>query len=81
MRCRKRFRHWLLGLLVPCVAAFLIGCAPTETSGVKKYRLAVIPKGETHDFWKSIHAGAIAAARELGNVEVVSVFIVLTPSS
>ncbi|MCG3123183.1 MAG: hypothetical protein GIKADHBN_01592 [Phycisphaerales bacterium] len=33
-------------------------------------RIAVVPKGTTHDFWKSIHAGTIKAARELGNVEV-----------
>jgi ribose transport system substrate-binding protein len=31
----------------------------------KKYRIAVIPKGTTHDFWKSIHAGSIKAAQEL----------------
>lgn len=29
------------------------------------YRIAVIPKGTTHEYWKSIHAGAIKAAREL----------------
>ncbi len=29
------------------------------------YEVAVIPKGTTHEFWKSIHAGAIAAAGEL----------------
>ncbi|MGE0479596.1 MAG: substrate-binding domain-containing protein [Phycisphaerae bacterium] len=35
-----------------------------------KLKIAVIPKGTTHDFWKSIHAGAIKAAREL-DVEVI----------
>src|SRR5438034_9012527 len=30
----------------------------------KKFTIAVIPKGTTHEFWKSIHAGAIKAARE-----------------
>ena len=30
-----------------------------------KYRIAVIPKGTTHIFWKSIHAGANKAAQEL----------------
>src|SRR2546423_1038653 len=30
----------------------------------KKLIIAVIPKGTTHEFWKSIHAGAIKAARE-----------------
>jgi len=28
--------------------------------------IAVIPKGMTHEFWKSIHAGAVRAGRELG---------------
>ena len=32
--------------------------------------VAVIPKGTTHEFWKSVHAGALKAARELG-VEVI----------
>ncbi|MBI1842458.1 MAG: substrate-binding domain-containing protein [Verrucomicrobia bacterium] len=29
------------------------------------YQIAVIPKGTTHEFWKSIHAGAVKAQREL----------------
>jgi ribose transport system substrate-binding protein len=36
-----------------------------------KYRIAVIPKGTTHEFWKSVHAGAARAAREAGNVEIL----------
>jgi len=28
-------------------------------------QIAVVPKGTTHEFWKSIHAGAIKAEREL----------------
>lgn len=43
--------------------------------GGKKYTLAVIPKGTTHEFWKSIHAGAKKAAAEYNaqgvNVEVI----------
>lgn len=42
----------------------------TSESG-KKYRLAVIPKGTTHEFWKSVHAGAEQAAKEAGNVEIL----------
>ncbi|HJQ23835.1 MAG TPA: substrate-binding domain-containing protein [Blastocatellia bacterium] len=41
----------------------------------KKMTIAVIPKGTTHEFWKSIHAGAVKAARELSaqgtEVEVI----------
>jgi ribose transport system substrate-binding protein len=31
----------------------------------KRYQIAVIPKGTTHSFWNTIHAGAIKAEREL----------------
>jgi len=29
------------------------------------YRIAIIPKGSTHEHWKTVHAGAIKAEREL----------------
>ena len=35
-----------------------------------KRRIAVIPKGTTHEFWKSVHAGANKAGQELG-VEII----------
>ncbi len=47
------------------------GASEGTGGGAKKYRIAVIPKGTTHEFWKSVHAGAAAAAEELGNVEIV----------
>src|SRR3989440_6148256 len=31
----------------------------------KSYTIAVIPKGTTHEFWKSINAGAVKAQQEL----------------
>lgn len=43
----------------------------TSSASKKKYRIAVIPKGTTHEFWKSVHAGAENAAKELGNVEIL----------
>ena len=39
------------------------GCGK-HTDG-KTYTIAVIPKGTTHEFWKSIHAGAVKAQQEL----------------
>ena len=39
-------------------------------AGSRRPRIAVIPKGMTHEFWKSIHAGAVQAAREL-DVEII----------
>jgi len=51
------------------------GTTPAATSSTpaagKMFRLAVIPKGTTHEFWKSVHAGAVKAAQELGNVEIL----------
>ena len=43
------------------------GAAP----GGKVLRIAVIPKGTTHDFWKSVHAGALDAAQEATGVQVI----------
>jgi ribose transport system substrate-binding protein len=51
------------------VAFIAAGCGRKKTSS-DKLRIAVIPKGTTHVFWKSIHAGAVKAAQELG-VEVI----------
>lgn len=47
-------------------AVLLAGC----DAGPKKTVIAVIPKGTTHVFWKSVHAGAKKAAAERG-VEIV----------
>lgn len=41
------------------------GAAAADTPRV--YRVAVIPKGTTHEFWKSVHFGAARAAREASN--------------
>ncbi len=38
--------------------------------GEKKLRIAVIPKGTTHEFWKSVRAGAQEAGEEFG-VEII----------
>ncbi|WP_435005654.1 substrate-binding domain-containing protein [Tundrisphaera lichenicola] len=49
------------------------GRSDTAANGVKgkKWRVMVIPKGTTHEFWQSVHAGASKAAEELGEVEIV----------
>jgi len=46
-------------------AAILGACALAAAASAQTYEIAVIPKGTTHEFWKSIHAGARAAALEL----------------
>lgn len=59
-------------LILAIAASFLGGCSPS--SPAVKYRIAVIPKGLTHEFWQSIHRGAERAAADL-NAEGVSTAI------
>jgi ribose transport system substrate-binding protein len=56
-----RWGHFALPVLL-CLA--LAGCAGPKKE--VKYRIAVIPKGLTHQFWQSIHRGAEQAAADLG---------------
>src|SRR5207248_482968 len=80
-RTRIHFmRFAVLAVSILSLTIALSGCgggggqpagAGAGSAGKKKYRIAVIPKGTTHEFWKSVHAGAANAARELGNVEVI----------
>src|SRR2546425_5209404 len=54
-----------------CLVLFgFIGCGnqsegTSSSTNAQSYIIAVIPKGTTHEFWKSIHAGAVKAEREL----------------
>lgn len=54
----------LIVLLLLACALVAPGCN-RSTSRAGAYTIAVIPKGTTHEFWKSIHAGAVKAEREL----------------
>ncbi|MGE0606857.1 MAG: substrate-binding domain-containing protein [Pirellulales bacterium] len=45
--------------------------ASASNNADKELQIAVIPKGTTHEFWKSVHAGAEKAAQELGNVKIL----------
>src|SRR6185503_8485930 len=57
------------------VLIFALSCSKTSQPAGKKFTVAVIPKGTTHEFWKSIHAGADKAASEYAaqgtNVEII----------
>src|SRR5262245_53821244 len=46
-------------------AAILLVAGCRQPAGPGKQTIAVIPKGTSHVFWQSIHAGAEKAAREL----------------
>ena len=63
-------------VLVGCSGTSEPGSAATGASGAnsatgtdgsdKKFRIAVIPKGTTHEFWKAVEAGARDAEKEFG---------------
>ena len=53
--------NWLGLVAAVCLA--LAGCSSNRQAF--KYRIAVIPKGLTHEFWQSIHRGAQRAADDL----------------
>lgn len=62
-------RFLVVSLTLVVASVTLVGCGTRRQPA--KYRIAVIPKGTTHAFWQSIHAGAVHAARERGNAEVI----------
>jgi len=61
-----------IAALISC--AFLCACAQEKEGGgkeeKKRYKIAVIPKGTAHIFWKTVHAGAAKAAKEL-DVDII----------
>lgn len=65
----------LIFIVAIAVAVAGVGCNRGASKNSKKLTIAVIPKGTSHEFWKSIHAGSIKAARELSTpgaeVEVI----------
>lgn len=73
--CRFFQLGWML--LAASIVVHSIGCnssadiANDSNSGDKSLRIAVIPKGTSHEFWKSVHFGAQKAATELGNVSII----------
>src|SRR3954454_7149217 len=53
-------------LIIFLICAFVIaGCNRKSGDQAKSFTIAVIPQGSTHEFWKSIHAGAMKSAQDL----------------
>ena len=70
---RKNFL-FMAGLIL-FVLIWIYRCGPSEREETgadieDKFEIAVIPKGVTHEFWKSIHAGAVKAELEY-DVEIL----------
>src|SRR6476646_5120407 len=53
----------LIILLTFLIVGGSLGCASNQSAG-KKLTIAVVPKGTTHPFWKSVNAGATKAAAD-----------------
>jgi ribose transport system substrate-binding protein len=59
----------LLIFLCSSLLLTMFACRKQQGENAKTV-IAVVPKGTTHEFWKSVHAGAIKASQELG-VEII----------
>jgi len=65
MGIMKKIVSGLMVCLAILITVVLVHAAD-DAEKVEKPKIAVIPKGTTHSFWKSIHAGARKAAEEFG---------------
>jgi ribose transport system substrate-binding protein len=59
---------FILSLLVACKGK---SSDAGDGGASSSLRIAVIPKGTTHEFWKAVHAGAAKAASEQAGVEII----------
>jgi len=62
MKNMTRLRN--AGILILLASVVFVGC--NRNAGNGKKVIAVIPKGVSHFFWKSVEAGALAAGRDFG---------------
>lgn len=75
----RAHQSWTLWNIVCLTAWLLVGCSSSSSPSVsssgggagQSLRVAVIPKGTSHEFWKSVHFGAQEAADEIGGVEII----------
>lgn len=56
--------RWLQRSIVVFAILCTLGCTSESGDDKKTYRIAVIPKGTAHVFWKSVQAGALQGAKE-----------------
>ena len=62
----RRLKAAAAGLTLAVLLAAGCGGPGGKAGAPKTLTIAVVPMGTTHEFWKSIHAGAETAAKELG---------------
>jgi len=66
MKARRVFIVGLFIFLIVGLACTKKDRTKTDSKEPGQVEIAVIPKGTTHEFWKSIHLGAAMAAEEFG---------------
>lgn len=70
MKIMKIMKKYFFCFLCLTISLLLTGCGSRSERGgeaaTRTYKIAVIPKGTTHEFWKAVHAGAVKAGQELG---------------
>jgi ribose transport system substrate-binding protein len=64
VRIQRGLTVLLIAMTAACGGAKDAASTAKDAGATGGLHLAVIPKGTTHEFWKSIHAGAIKAQRE-----------------
>jgi ribose transport system substrate-binding protein len=59
-----RFAKLVSAIIVVGSALVAVACGGSSPAPAPIPTIAVVPKGSTHEFWKSVHAGALKAAAE-----------------
>lgn len=63
---RRRSTEYRVLAALFSIALLLVACTSKQSpEGGKNFTIAVIPQGSTHEYWKSIHAGAVKATQDL----------------
>jgi ribose transport system substrate-binding protein len=71
---RGRILACMQGVLTRAAVAALAlvaACGGSSSAKPKVFKVAVIPKGTSHEFWKAVEAGARKADAELADLEIV----------
>jgi ribose transport system substrate-binding protein len=68
--------HYLLYSILALSSFILVNCVPERKNNIvseankRPFNIAVIPKGNTHAYWKSVYNGAYQASKET-NVKII----------
>jgi len=63
------------------IRSLMLLLATTAAASAQSYRVALVTKGNSNEYWKTVHAGAVKAARELTAQGVTVRLLWAAPSS